>query len=128
MIKRALLIFFLAQITACTSQVNRHNIVRFENICASTLEIHTENRSNFDLAPYTTLLHPGRSAVVATYMAYTESIDAQVQENYILEITSQHKKTVIGKDQLLALISEITPQEKNNSRVWIFTDASLCAP
>lgn len=128
MISRALLIFFLAQVAACTTQVDRHNIVHFENSCTSTLEVHVQNRSNFDLTPYTALIHPGKSAVVATYMAYTESIDVQIQENYILEITSKYKKLVIGKDQLLVLISKITPKEKNNSRVWTFTDASLCTP
>jgi hypothetical protein len=126
MIKKLLLLIYLIPATACTSQVTRHNIVLLENICAEKLEISAANRSNFNLSEYRTLLAPGGKAVVASYMAYTESVFDQVQGEYKLKVSSSSKTLVLGKDELLDRLSEVRPVVKGNSRTWVFSDKSLC--
>ncbi|WP_139205557.1 hypothetical protein [Ectopseudomonas guguanensis] len=128
MIKRLFIVIFLMPVIACTSQVTRHNVVLFENSCAEELTVEAENRSNFDLSPYQTPLAPRKQAVVASYMAYTESVTDQVQSDYKLRVFFGRGKVLsLGRDELIERLSGMKPVVKGNSHIWIFSDSSLCS-
>lgn len=113
--------------TACTSQVSRHDIVYFENTCTEAAEILTENSSNFYTSNSEVLLAPGEKAAIASYMLYTESIFENISDDYKLSIAIHDNNKIINRDNLLDRISTTQPKVKGSNRIWVITDRSLCS-